>query len=115
MELKAKTPKGAAKEIKRYLIEKFSNGCAENAMAYEREIIIRSPKESRIYGGPACWTLIFEGGPFEWAIAINAGGDMFKWAHGQYSAVGDFPKGLTNEHVFVECQNHYQLCFTKNG
>lgn len=113
MKLKAKTPGSAAKELKRYLIRKLAKNDQERIKHYEREIRVLSPEESQVYSGCDCWSLMFEGGPFEWPISLSAGADMFSWEQGRYGETGDFPEGLGNEHVFCEAQNHYQMNFYK--
>ena len=49
--------------------------CCEAAKAWgmkpEIEVAIRAPGEARHHGDTSCWSVCFEAGPYQWAIAAS--------------------------------------------
>lgn len=59
-----KTPHGAAKALARYLREMYD--AADGVAVYR-------PEEAAKQGRGEAWTVSWEGGPFEWSIALTGG------------------------------------------
>jgi hypothetical protein len=68
-EITARTPAQAAKQLHRHLL-KICEGTGQSS----KYVTIRKPSESE-YGG---WEVMWEEGPFEWAIAASMGGDIYE-------------------------------------
>ena len=100
--LKAKTPKGAASEVAKYLKEYTDNTGLG--------VTILDPKRSAECGYGDCWTVVWEEGPYEWTM-ISAGSALTCGETGDYATPGDWPKGISNEHVFCEAYSGHVLCF----
>jgi hypothetical protein len=106
MKLKAKTPRGAANELAKFLRKKFSNAAG---------IRVLSPDEGMHFFGSKSWMVCYEEGPFEWAPSLSGGSSIYAGETGSYGSPGDFPQGLCNQHVWGECQNNFAICFYKQG
>ena len=65
----ARTPAGAAKQLHRHI----ETLCDEVGQSREG-VVLRNPQESE-YGG---WEVMWEEGPYEWAIAASSGGDIYE-------------------------------------
>ena len=90
--LKAKTPKGAAKEFAAYLTKTYPEIVGNHLIVKENEVI-------------------WEEGPYEW-VHITAGSIIFAGESGNYSEQSpDWPEGISNKHVFAEPINHYSIAF----
>ena len=94
--LQARTPRGAANEVARYLYKK----APEHGKPFVR------PLENGLD-----YEVVWEG-PFEWTM-ITAGSGLFCGERGDYSTPGDWPDGIGNKYVYVEPYNHYTLSFYK--
>ena len=105
-EITARTPAQAAKQLHRHLL-KICEGTGQSS----KYVTIRKPSESE-YGG---WEVMWEEGPYEWAIAASSGGDIYE---AELGGTGQrlqptFP-GLSasaNSGWFAEPATSYTLCF----
>lgn len=104
MELKAKTPRGAANEIAKYLKKKFPGATG---------IRVLDPEDGMTYFGSKSWMVCFEEGPYEWAPMLTGGSSIFAGETGSYSTPGDYPNGVRNSFVWAECQNNFAICLYK--
>ena len=102
----ARTPAGAAKQLHRHI----ETLCDEVGQSTEY-VILRTPQESE----RGCWEVIWEEGPYEWAIVASMGGDIYE---AELGGTGQrlqptFP-GLSasaNSGWFAEPATSYTLCF----
>jgi len=102
--IKAKTPRGAANEIARCL--RKWNGSDEG-------IVVKNPAETKRCFDSECWSICWEGGPFEWAVALSGGSNLWAGEFGNYSARGDLDI-TAGVGWFAEPQNHFTLLFYKD-
>jgi len=91
MELKSNTPEKAANEFASYLKKQYPKFIGNYLI---------------VDGNKVVW----EEGPFEWTM-ICAGCTLFGPSNGNYSEVGDFPNGISNNNVYAEADNHYSVSF----
>tara|TARA_Y100000310_G_C20670943_1_gene810237 strand:+ start:177 stop:617 length:441 start_codon:yes stop_codon:yes gene_type:complete len=108
-EIDAKTPYRGAQQLKKMLTIEASRqwGVKQSDI---HDIYLR--KTGDAYGGG--WEVAWEGGPYEWPIAISSGAHLWTWqAYGQ----GDYSSptlrnvsSLPSTHgIFFEPYNHYTM------
>lgn len=85
---KAKTPKGLAMEIKKYL----ERDCLAE------DVNIWNPKKTKEMGHGDFWAVVSEDAPFEWTMGLS----------GWNKDIANHPT------VDVECQNGWMLCLFKS-
>lgn len=65
--INAETPEKAAKAV----YELCTKAAESWGMKPELEVSIRAPGEDRHHNDTGCWSVCFEAGPYEWAIAAS--------------------------------------------
>ena len=97
------SPATAAKALAAYL-KKLDPGA---------EVLVWSPKEATEHGWGSGWAVCWEGGPFDWALALSGGSSIYAGESGCYSTPGAFPEGLSAHGWYAEAYNGFILSFHK--
>lgn len=94
-----KSGKDAAQVVYGYLRDHAKlSGYAEDY------IILRTTEEGH-------QEIMWEEGPFDWAIALSGGSWLYAGESGAYSEVGEFPQGISGDYWHAEPKNSYTLTF----
>lgn len=78
----------------------------------ESEKLGGNPNEVKLRNGSIVWEM----GPFEWAVALLGGSSMYAGEFGSYSTPGPFPNGITSQpgsltQWHAECDNSFAVTF----
>lgn len=99
--LNATTARDAAKRLAAYL---------KGVYGEDSDIKVWSPDETKMYGWGGGWSVCWEGGPFNWTIALSTGAVINAEDVG-WSKPGPFPNGLHARNWMAEPYNHFVLNF----
>lgn len=66
-----KRPADAAKALHKYLVEKATAGGQQ-----ESEVVLLTPERSNTLGYGKAWRVMWEAGPFQWAVRVSLGGTI---------------------------------------
>lgn len=67
---KYKTPAGAAKAFHKAMVELLEKW-GESESYIRKELLLLAPEKSASLGYGRCWRVMWESGPFEWAIPAS--------------------------------------------
>lgn len=99
-----KTPKKAAR-----LVYEYVQGLNAASGGHDSEVQLFAPDECpRGWGG---WHVMWEGGPFEWAIWLGGGSSWMAGELGGGSKPGPFPHGINGPWGHAEAGYSFSLVF----
>jgi len=98
---KERSPKRAAERLVKWLKKNVE---AETAH------VVTPERWSEIHGGKGVWGVMWEGGPYEWAIAVSMGSDIFAGEFNRWSKNGDV-NVMGNPHWVAEPYWSFDLGF----
>lgn len=107
--VRAKTSKTAAKRFHAYICA-LAKASGQNP---DIEVALWSPKEAKERGWGTNWAVAWEGGPYEWAVALSLGSQLHAGDYG-YSQEGPFPSGIHGSGWFCEPYNNFIMCFVED-
>lgn len=94
----AKTPRGFANAIAAYLKE-------NDGLLPANEVAVWSPKDPCHFDySRGLWTVVVEGGPFEWSIYLSMSGSLYS-----HSAGIDFDPFRVNPRFYLEAANGFAV------
>jgi hypothetical protein len=96
-EITATTPRLAAYQLQRFITRLCD---------YGEEAVVRAPKDSN-YGS---WEVVWESGPYEWAISGGLGGDIYEEEF-QGTLYMNPPTFGFHGLIYVEAANTYTMSF----
>jgi len=100
---KCKRPKTAATKLYKYLC-KLSKLCGQTP---EMEVKLLSPEDSDRLGYGKCWRVMWESGPFEWAVCLSGGESLY----GSEGMRGDPEVNIDSRDWFCEPYYSFDLGF----
>ena len=112
-EIDATTPYRGAQQLKKMLATEQARAYSSTVAEESKYIYLRKTGGERygVYGG---WEVAWEGGPYEWPIAISSGAHLWSWqayGRGDYSYptlvnISSLPK---THGIYFEPYNHYTM------
>lgn len=112
LDLRKNRPEGAAKRLYRYL-RKLS---VERGQNPDIEVSLLTPEQSEEHGYGRCWRVMWESGPFEWAVALSLGGTMYGPDRNDYSYTKKPEVLVTDAEKYIaECYHSFDIGFYMPG
>lgn len=81
LDLRKYTPAGAAKKLYKFIREKSK----ESGQNPDIETGLFTPEQTEKLGYGKAWMVMWESGPFEWAVSLTLGGSMYQGEMNDYS------------------------------
>ena len=105
IKITAKTAHGAAVETHKALVE-LAGKYGYNT----KDVVLADPLTSRNIGTGECWTILWEGGPFEWGTNLSLGTSALAGELNDYSMKAEIDL-LDSPHWIAEPYWSFTLCF----
>ena len=110
-EIDARTPYHGAQQLKKMLTIEASRQWGLKPSEVKDIYLRKTPSGGWLADG---WEVVWEGGPYEWPIAISSGAHLWSWqAYGQgdysYPTLVNISSLPATHGIFFEPYNHYTL------
>lgn len=98
------TPEQAARKTHEYITTELASIAGKTAL-------LLTPERSEELGYGKVWRVMWEEGPFEWALALCGGVSLFDFEAGNYSGTGPSEIDLDSFDGLVEPYHSFDLGF----